>query len=183
MQVESESYSYADGIFYQPRQGGGYIVVVPPVGAEVNSVPTEALREEDGDVVLHQFDQTFFSEDKNDSGQTIYRVEPQPPEEEIDEIPAGSTSFVADGETYYYVNYSLYVEFEESGRTGFVNGMPDIGAQLDELPEGVTTIEEEGVSYYQFDTVFFEEVEDESGGVFYEVVGSPDGEDTELTDE
>ena len=180
MQVEGESYSFAEGVFYQAQQGGGYVVVEPPVGAEVHTVPEQSMRQEDGDVVLHQFDETFFSEDSDEAGQTIYRVEPKPPEEEIDEIPAGSPSFVADGETYHYVNFSLYVEFEEAGRTGFINGQPDIGAQLDELPEGVTTVEEAGVSYYQFDSIFFEEVEDESGGVFFEVVGSPDGSDEEV---
>ena len=58
-----------------------------------------------------------------------------------------------------------------------MNGEPEIGAQLDELPEGTTTIEEDGRTYYQFDMVFFEEVEDESGDPFYEVIDSPDGSD------
>jgi len=53
-----------------------------------------------------------------------------------------------------------------------------IGAQVDKLPEGVTTIEEEGKTYHQFDMVFFEEVEDEDGSPFYEVVGSPDGSES-----
>ena len=43
-----------------------------------------------------------------------------------------------------------------------------------------TTIEEDGVTYYQFDSVFFEQVEDDSGKTFYEVVGSPDGSDEEV---
>ena len=44
----------------------------------------------------------------------------------------------------------------------------------------MTTVEEGGVTYYQFDTVFFEEVEDEGGQTFYEVVGSPDGSEEEV---
>ncbi len=43
-----------------------------------------------------------------------------------------------------------------------------------------TTVEEGGVTYYQFDSVFFEQVEDDNGGIFYEVVGSPDGSDQEV---
>ena len=107
-------------------------------------------------------------------------MEPQPAEEEIDSIPKGSPSFVADQETYYYVEYSFYVEYEENGKTGYTNGEPEIGAQVDSLPDEVTTLEEDGVTYYQFDTVFFEEVEDSDGSTFYEVVGSPDGEDEEV---
>ena len=108
-------------------------------------------------------------------------VEPQPPAEEIDSIPAGSPSFDADGETYYYVNFNLYVAYDENGATGYVNGEPEVGAQADALPEGTTEIEYDGMAYHQFDMVFFEQVEDENGNPFYEVVDAPgDDEVTEL---
>jgi YHS domain-containing protein len=180
VEVDGKTYYYADTSFWQKAAAGGYVVVQPPVGAEVSSVPDEAQEQKEGDVTLYQFDTLFFTQDTNSVGQTIYRVEPQPPEEEIDSIPAGSPSFVADGETYYYVNYSFYVEFEENGKTGFVNGAPEIGAQVDELPGEVTTLVEDDVTYYQFDSVFFEQVEDDNDKVFYEVVGSPDGSDQEV---
>jgi hypothetical protein len=177
--VDSHKYFYADWSFFK-QVSGGYEVVAPPVGAEVSSIPEEAIREEESGRVLHQFDDLYFSEDKNDAGKKIYRVEPQPPDEEIDSIPSGSPSFVADEETFYYVNYNFYVEFEENGKRGYVNGEPEIGAQTDKLPEGTTEIEEKGQKYYQFDSVFFEEVEDDDGTVFFEVVGSPDGDEEEL---
>jgi hypothetical protein len=175
IEVEGETFYYVEWSFFQDAPGGGYVVVEPPVGAEVSAIPEEAVAHEEGDVTLYQFDNLYFTKTTNDAGAEVYLVEPQPPAEEIDEIPDGSPSFVADDETYYYVNFNLYVEFEEDGQTGFVNGEPEIGAQLDALPEGVTTIEEEGRTYYQFDTVFFEEVEDENGNPFYEVVDNPDG--------
>jgi hypothetical protein len=145
IQHEGQTYYYADWAFFQAASGGGYVVVAAPTGAEVSAIPEEAA--------IHE----------------------EAPEEELDEIPAGSPSFIADEETFYYVNFNLYVEFEENGRKGYVNGEPEIGAQLDALPEGVTTIEEDGRTYYQFDMVFFEEVEDEDGNPFYEVIDSPDG--------
>jgi len=171
--VNSTSYQYHEGAFYRPGQGGGYVVVEPPVGAEVSSIPADAQTHAEGDLFLYQFDKILFSRDTNDAGRTIYRVEPLPPEEELTAIPAGSPSFVADAETYYYVNYSLYVEFEQNGRTGYVNGEPEVGAQVESLPAGATAIEDGGVTYYQFDMVFFEEVEDESGGTLYQVVDAP----------
>ena len=116
-------------------------------------------------------------QDKSDAGKTIYRVEPSPPEEEITSIPEGSPSFVADEETYYYVNFGFYVAYEENGKKGFINGEPDDGAQTSALPKEAEAFEEDGDTFYQFDTVFFEEVEDDDGTVFYEVVGSPDGSD------
>ena len=180
IEVDGGTYYYADWSFWQATAAGGYVAVAPPVGAEVSSIPDESLSEEEGDVVVYQFDELYFTRDTDESGKTIYRVEPQPPEEEIDEIPAGSPSFVADGETYYYVNYNFYVQYEENGKTGYVNGEPEIGAQVDTLPDQVTTVEEEGVTYYQFDSVFFEEVEGDDEQTFYEVVGSPDGSDEEV---
>ncbi|MCZ6600506.1 MAG: DUF6515 family protein [Acidobacteria bacterium] len=177
VELDGRTYYYKEGSFWQEAAGGGYVVVKAPAGAEVSSLPAEAAPETEGDVTVYQYDDLFLTKDTDSSGRTIYRVEPQPPEEEIDSIPDGSPSFVADGETYHYVNFSFYVEFEENGKKGFVNGEPEIGAQTDKLPAGVTTVEEGGKSYYQFDTVFFEEVEDDKGKIFYEVVGSPDGSD------
>ena len=86
---------------------------------------------------------------------------------------------MADDETYYYVDYNFYVEYDEYGKTGYVNGEPDVGAQTDRLPDEVTTVEEDGVTYYQFDTVFFEEVEDGvlmTDHVLYELPGGSLGE-------
>lgn len=178
---EGQTYTYADWGFWQ-RSGDGYVVVEPPVGVEVSKIPDEAATHDDeGESTLYQFDRSYYSKSTNDMGQTVYVVEPQPPAEEIDSIPAGSTSFEADGETYYYVNANLYVAYDENGATGYVNGEPEIGAQTDALPEGATEIEYEGGTYYQFDMVFFEQVQDEKGNPFYEVVDAPGADDaTEL---
>ncbi len=178
--VDGATYFYAEWAFWQTAPGGGYVVVAPPVGAEVSSIPDDAMREEEGEVVVYQFDEMYFTEDTNNAGGVIYRVEPPPPEEEIEAIPAASPSFVADEETYHYVNYNFYVQYEENGKTGYVVGEPELGAQVETLPDMVTTVEEGGVTYYQFDTVFFEEVTDPNGQTFYEVVGSPDGGDVEV---
>jgi hypothetical protein len=60
-----------------------------------------------------------------------------------------------------------------------VNGEPEVGAQVASLPEDATRLES-GAPYFQFDSIFLEEVEDENGTTFYEVVGSPDGGDEEV---
>jgi hypothetical protein len=178
--VDGKTYFYADWSFWQKTSDGGYVVVDAPIGAEVSTIPEEAAKNTEGDVVLYQFDQLFLTEDKNSSGKKIYRVEPQPAEEEINSIPKGSPSFEADGETYHYVDYNFYVAYDENGQRGYVVGDPEIGAQVNKLPDGVTEVEEGGQKYFQFDSVFFEEVETEEGDVFFEVVGTPGEEDVEL---
>ena len=177
VEVDGRTYYYADAAFWQKAPAGGYVVVVAPVGAEVSSIPEKTSAQIEGDFTTYQYDDLFLTKDTNRSGKAMYRVEPPPPEEEIDSIPTGSPSFQADGETFYYVDFDFYVEFKEAGKRGFVNGEPEIGAQVDKLPADVARVVENGATYYQFDTVFFEEVEDESGKTFYEVVGSPDGSD------
>jgi translin len=136
-----------------------------------------AGKRDEGEATLYQFDRSDFSKTTNDAGKTVYVVQPQPPAEELESIPAGSPSFVADGQTYYYVDFNLYVAYAENGDTGFINGEPDLGAQVDKLPEGSTEIEYEGKTYHQFDMVFFEQVRDEAGAAFYEVVDAPGGDE------
>jgi len=177
IEFEGTTYFYHEAAFYQKASGDGYVVVEPTVGAEVSSIPGESKNPDEEDPDLYQYDNTFFTRVTNEAGRQVFRVEPSPAEEELKEIPEGAVSFVADDETYYYVNYNLYVAYFEDGEKGFVNGEPELGALVEKLPEGTTTIEEDGKTYYQFDMVFFEEVEDEDGKTLYEVVGSPDGEE------
>ncbi len=178
---EGQTYTYADWGFWQPDTDG-HVVVNSPVGAQVSTIPDGAVAHDDeGEGTLYQFDRSYFTKTTNDAGKTVYVVEPPPPAEELESIPAGSPSFEADGETYYYVDFNLYVAYGENGSTGFINGEPDLGAQVSTLPEGSTEIKYEGVTYRQFDMVFFEQVQDENGAAFYEVVDAPGGDEvTEL---
>ena len=171
--VNGQTYTYAEGGFWQ-ASGAGYVVVDAPAGARVSTLPESAVAHDDeGEATLYQFDRTYFSESTDESGRKVYVVQPPPPADEINSIPAGSVSFDADGVTYYYVDFSFYAEYEEDGATGYVNAEPEIGAQADALPEGATEIEYDGEPYYQFDTIFFEAVQDETGVPFYEVVEAP----------
>ena len=114
VELDGKTYYYEEGSFWRKASGGGYVVVKAPAGAEVSSIPEDASAATEGEVTVYQYDDLFLTKDTNDAGRTIYRVEPQPAEEEIDSIPSGSPSFEADNETYYYVNFNFYVEFEEN---------------------------------------------------------------------
>ena len=80
-------------------------------------------------------------------------------------------TFVADEETFYYVERGLYVAAEGGG---YVMSEPPLGSTAAELPDGATVINEEGELYFQFDTVFFKPV-DSGEETAYEVIPSPDG--------
>ncbi len=83
IEFEGTTYYYADWSFFKEASGGGYVVVEPPVGAEVSAIPEEAVAHDEGDVPLYQFDRLFFSKTTNDAGREVYLVEPAPPEEEL----------------------------------------------------------------------------------------------------
>jgi hypothetical protein len=96
-------------------------------------------------------------------------VQSPPPEEEIDSVPGDAVTFAVDGETYYYVENSLYVVDPEGG---YLNAEPPLDGIAQEVPEGATVVQEGGKMYFQFDTVFFEEVTLGSGTA-YRVVPPP----------
>jgi len=140
----------------------------------VNSIPSDAVKHDEGDTDLYQYASVYFSKVTTDEGKTTYRVEPAPPAESIDSIPDGTTTLIAGGETYYYVNKNLYIKEVQDGKTSYVNSEPPVHAAVDELPEGATVVQEDGDTYFQFDMVFLKQ--NDNGK--YEVVESPDDSET-----
>jgi hypothetical protein len=174
IEVEGQTYYLSENTFYQKIQRDGedvYVVVDPPAGAQVTSIPENVVEHEEGDVKVYQYDETFYTQETDEEGVQHYEVQPRPPEEELDELPADAVSFVVDEETYYYAARGLYVAAEGGG---YVLSEPALGGVAPQLPDGATVINEGDEMYFQLDTVFFKEVESESGTT-YEVVPAPDG--------
>ena len=174
LEVDGQTYYLSENTFYQRVQRDGkdlYVVVDAPAGAQVASVPENAVEHDEGGDKVYQYDETFYTSATDEEGKQVYEVQPVPPEEEIDEIPQGSVTFVADEETYYYVERGLYVAAEGGG---YVMSEPPLGSTAAELPDGATVINEGGELYFQFDTVFFKSV-GSGEETAYEVIPSPDG--------
>ena len=174
MEVDGQTYYLSEHTFYQKIQRDGadvYVVVDPPAGAQVASIPDQVVEHEEGDVTVYQFDETFYTRETGEDGTQYYEVQPNPAEEELDELPPDATSFVVDEETYYYVDRALYVAADGGG---YVMSEPALGGTTSQLPDGATVINEGNETYFQFDTVFFKQVRSASGTA-YEVVPAPDG--------
>ena len=174
IEVEGVTYYLSEDTFYQKIQRDGedvYVVVDAPAGAQVASVPENSVEHEEGDVKVYQYAETFYAEGTDEDGNQYYEVQPDPPEEELDELPESAVSFVVDEETYYYANRGLYVAAEGGG---YVMSEPALGGIAQQLPDGATVINEGDETYFQLDTVFFKPLESESGTT-YEVVPAPDG--------
>jgi len=173
-EVEGQTYYLTEHTFYQKIQRDGkdlYVVVDAPAGAQVSSVPDHAAEHDEGGEPVYQYDETFYTSTTDESGKQVYEVQPVPAEEEIDEIPEGTVTFVADEETYYYVDRGLYVAAEGGG---YVTSEPPLGSVASKLPDGATVINEEGQTFFQFDTVFFKPIGSGSDTA-YEVIAAPDG--------
>jgi hypothetical protein len=194
VQVNEQTYYFADNTFYQQIQRDGktkYVVVDPPAGATVPELPEQTAEyEEDGETV-YQYDKTYYAKASAEEGGqgyvvqspppeeeiasvpadavTLYVVQSPPPEEEIASVPADAVTFEVDGETYYYVENSLYVD---DTKGGYLNAEPPMDGIAQEIPEGATVVQEGGKMYFQFDTVFFEQVTSGSGTT-YKVVPPP----------
>ncbi|MCK5573753.1 MAG: hypothetical protein KAJ12_13370, partial [Bacteroidetes bacterium] len=171
VEVEGKTYYLAEYTFYQKIQRDGkdlYVVVDPPKGAEVDSIPEKAVEHDDGGETIYQYGEHYYGKDE-ESGK--YVVEAPPPQEEIDSVPADAVRFEVDDETYYYVDRSLYITGDEGK---YVTSEPPLGGITPKLPDGATVINEGGETFYQFDTVFFKEVQTDSGRA-YEVIPAPDG--------
>jgi hypothetical protein len=169
VEVEGETYYLSEHTFYQKIQRDGkdvYVVVDAPAGAQVASIPEDVVEHEEGDLTVYQYDETFYTEGADESGDQYWEVQPQPAEEELDELPDDAVSFVVEEETYYYAGTALYVAAEGGG---YVMSEPALGGVAPRLPDGATVINEGDQTYFQFDTVFFQEVD--SG---YEVIPAPE---------
>jgi len=174
IEVHGQTYYLVDHTFYQKLQRDGkdlYVVVDAPAGAQVSSVPATVVEHEEDGVKMLQYDQTFYTSTTNDSGTQAYEIQPVPAEEEIDEIPQGTVTFVADDETYYYVTRALYVAAEGGG---YVMSEPRLGSVAAKLPDGATVINKGDQTHSQFDTVFFKPI-GSGTDTTYEIVVSPDG--------
>ena len=173
VEVEGQQYHVIEGVFYQQVQRNGSEVFIPvdaPIGAEIGSISAEAIEyEEEGDEVIYQYDRTFYMHGESETGDgEVFTVVAPPPSEELESIPDGAVQFVADGVTYYYVEFAFYTA-NESG--SYSNQAPDPGARVAELPTGALVIDADGRQLFQLNILFFEQ----DGSGFLVVLG-PDEE-------
>lgn len=136
----SDRFYFSDGLFYKQYEKE-YKVVVPPVGAEVPTLPTDAK-----EVVING--QTYYE------SKGVYY----------------STAQNADGKQVYVVAGKDGV-LNTDGKTVYVNPAAQIGDIVDQLPEDSREILIKGATYYVSpDGVYYEKLID-GNKVTYKVIG------------
>lgn len=140
----ADQFYYSGGLFYQ-QYDNEYKVVVPPVGAEVPKLPSEAQEVSINGQTYYEYKGVYYTAAKNDKGKTVYVV-------------AGKDGVLnTDGNSSPNTN---------NGYNG-----PLIGDIVTALPQDAKEVLLKGQKYYvTTDGVYYEEVID-GDKVTYKVVG------------
>lgn len=139
----ADQFYYSGGLFYQ-QYDNEYKVVVPPVGAQVPKLPSEAQEVSINGQTYYEYKGVYYTTAKNDKGETVYVV-------------AGK-----DG--------VLNTDGNSSNSNSGYNG-PLIGDIVTSLPQDAKEVLLKGQKYYvTTDGVYYEEVID-GDKVTYKVVG------------
>jgi len=138
----ANQFYYSGGLFYQ-QYDNQYKVVVPPVGAEVPTLPTEAQEVVINGQTYYEYKGVYYSEAANADGKTVYVV-------------AGKDGVLntADGAIS-------------------ADNIPQIGDVVAALPDGSRQVMLKGEKYYvSEDGVYYEEILDGNNKTSYRVVAN-----------
>lgn len=84
-------------------------------------------------------------------------------------IPANSLRVCVASVPYYYYYGSFYTQSVHNNE--YIAVQPPIGATVDFLPEGAMKVFVDGNTYYEVNNTYYKAFADETGAVWYEVVG------------
>ncbi len=84
-------------------------------------------------------------------------------------IPVNSMRVYVSNVPYYYYYGSFYTQSVQTN--DYIAVQPPLGARVDFLPEGAMKVFVEGNTYYEVNNTYYKAFADETGAVWYEVVG------------
>jgi hypothetical protein len=135
---------YSGGLFYQ-YDNNEYTVVEPPVGAEVNSLPSNAQSIVINGVQYYEANGVYYVPITKDDGSVSYQV-------------AGK-----DG------------ELNTNDANGDVQQAPQVGDIVDSLPPDCRKINLNGEKYYvSTDGYYYQDARDANNNKVYKIVGTPE---------
>ena len=106
-------YSYNDGVFYEPANGG-YQAVAPPVGAVVPSLPPDNVSVQVGDDTYYYFGGVFYLQVNNG-----YQIVQAPAGAVVYNLPDGCTTVNAGNITYLQYNGDYYQPIQIDGQPAY----------------------------------------------------------------
>lgn len=101
------AYRFANGVFYRPK-GKRFVVIAPPVGIRVRSLPAARVRVRVGRSAFFYFNGTFYRKLNANQG---YEVVQPPLGAQVPELPEGTELVILNGEKYHELDGYYYQEF------------------------------------------------------------------------
>lgn len=136
----SDQFYYSGGLFYR-QYDNSYKVVVPPVGAQVPSIPSDAKEVVINGQTFYEYKGVYYNSVLDANGKTVYVV-------------AGKDGVL-----------------NTDNNTADSNSGPQVGDVVDQLPDGYREVFIKGEQYYvSGDGVYYEKIVTD-GKVSYKVIG------------
>jgi len=114
LSIADQQYYYADGVYYQPYNGG-YSVVAPPIGAVVSYVPAgyQVIQMQDGSEYYYYGGAFYIPQGGS------FRVVPAPVGAVVNEIPEGATDQQISGQDYLLYNNTYFQPISQNGQDAY----------------------------------------------------------------
>jgi len=155
---------YSGGYFYQYNDNQ-YTVVEPPIGAAINSLPSNAQSIVINGQQYYEANGVYYTAVTKDDGSVVYQV-------------AGKDGQLETGspdENGYAPGDQGYSGGGPAGGSQPAVAMPEIGDVFYSLPSDSRRIKIAGQVYYVSpDDFYYQEIHDRDGKVAYKVMGTPD---------
>jgi hypothetical protein len=114
LSVEDQQYAYDRGVYYQ-RRNDGYVVVAPPIGAHINTLPDGYATVTLGDnSTFYYFAGTFYIDNGTD-----FEVVDAPAGAVVYNLPQGCTTVNAGDITYFQYNNTLFQPIVINGTNAY----------------------------------------------------------------
>lgn len=169
----NDRFFYSGGYFYQ-YDNNQYTVVEPPIGAAVNSLPSNAQAITINGQQFYEANGVYYTPITKDDGTIAYQVAGKD----------GKLDTYSSPENGYAPENDGYVGRQDNG--GAVNAqpmddvdtdiaMPQIGDLFYTLPSDSRKIKIQGQTYFVSpDDYYYQETRDQKGDKAYKVMGTPD---------
>jgi hypothetical protein len=159
---------YSGGYFYQ-QNDDQYTVVEPPIGAAVNSLPSNAKPITINGQQYYELNGVYYLPITKDDGSTAYQVAGKDGQLDTDSNDANGYAPQNDG----YTGTQNAAPQQQNSQPAVA--MPEIGDIFYSLPSDSRKIKIAGQLYYVSpDDFYYQEVTDQDGKKAYKVMGTPD---------
>ncbi len=170
----NDRFYYSGGYFYQ-YDNNQYTVVEPPIGAAVNSLPSNAQAITINGQQFYEANGVYYTPITKDDGTIAYQVAGKDGKLDTYSSPENGYAPENNGYTGRQDNGDSAVNAQPMDDVDQDIAMPEIGDLFYSLPSDSRKIKIQGQNYFVSpDDYYYQETRDQKGNKAYKVMGTPD---------